>query len=302
MLLDRLSDLPHAPRRAVIINVSTRWVTTLALLSALRYVRMPVLVIDCESKDGSPEHFAGLMREQEFDFLPAPLMLHGHTLDRLFREVPAEDVLLIDSDAEVLGRPILDLIDASFRHPQVFGAGFVHGPEWLTAVQGFPDGRLALYQERMWIPFAMLNVPKVREALDAGRSFIHGEIFNDFPQYLPLSRWLYGRFRRKRWASYRLKFLNPFRRAYYNAKPSYVYCDTGAEIYQYLKYDRGYYFAGLPAAVHGDYVAHYHGITRRSLDAEDLNAAAVDDVMATVLNRLRDEYGCGPLSACVRPR
>src|SRR5215472_5401835 len=98
MRLESIRDLKAADAQAVIINAGTKHAATLALLSALRYAGMPVLLIDCESKDGSLEHFSRLMETHEFDLLSAPLKSHGGTLDWLFDVVPAEKVLLIDSD------------------------------------------------------------------------------------------------------------------------------------------------------------------------------------------------------------
>src|SRR5687768_15725113 len=109
MVVHSLLDLPRVENRAIIINVGTKWVTTLALLSALRYARMPVLVIDCESKDGSAEHFKALMQNHSFDLLSAPLKPHGHTLDWLFINIQSENVLLLDSDAEILNRVMLEV-------------------------------------------------------------------------------------------------------------------------------------------------------------------------------------------------
>ena len=60
MFINNLSDLPRSRERAVIINVGTKIVSPLALLSTLRYAGMPVLLIDCESKDGSLDHFIKL--------------------------------------------------------------------------------------------------------------------------------------------------------------------------------------------------------------------------------------------------
>lgn len=57
MLIQSLSDLAPEPERAIIINVNTKLVTTLALLSTIRHAGMPVLLIDCESTDGSLRHF-----------------------------------------------------------------------------------------------------------------------------------------------------------------------------------------------------------------------------------------------------
>jgi len=295
MRVNKISDLPSLKRRAVIINVNTKWVTTLALLSALRHAQMPVLVIDCESKDGSLEHFEELMADHEFDLLTAPLKPHGHTLDWLFKNIPAENVLLIDSDTEILDRTILNIIDGTMDDPRMFGWGFIHGPEWLTKLQmGFNHEKLGLYQERMWIPFSMLNTAKIREALDAGYSFIDRIIYNDFPPIPRLSKLLYSRFRRARWVRSRLKFLNPIRKTYYNAKPSYVYCDTGADVFQHLRYERDYLFVGFQAAVHDKYISHFHGITRKILNAEENNAASLDEVVRNLYGRLREVYGVTP--------
>jgi hypothetical protein len=298
MIIQQLSDLAPAPKRAVIVNVNTKWVTTLALLSTLRHAKMPILVIDCQSQDGSWGHFQGMMQEHGFDLLRAPLRLHGIALDWLFREIPAEHVLLVDSDAEILGRTILDIIEQDLDNPRVFGGGFIHGPEWMTELQtGIALPRAALYQERMWIPLAMLNVAKVREALAAGRSFAARMIYNDLACLPSVAQWLYGRFRHPRWSRSRLKFLDPFRRTYYGAKPSYVFCDTGADVFQYLRYERDYLYVGLPAAVHPRYVSHFHGVTRRVLDKQERNATAPDEAMPTILARLRDAYGVVPADA-----
>ena len=65
-------------------------------MSALKYANMPILLIDCESTDGSMQHFTRLMQRYPFDLLSAPLQNHGHTLDWLFLNVPAQNILLID--------------------------------------------------------------------------------------------------------------------------------------------------------------------------------------------------------------
>jgi 3-dehydroquinate dehydratase len=67
MHLKTLSSLKATDEQAVIINVGTKAVTTLALLRALKYARMPVIVIDCESTDGSLEHFSEMMKAYDFD-------------------------------------------------------------------------------------------------------------------------------------------------------------------------------------------------------------------------------------------
>jgi hypothetical protein len=76
---------------------------------------MPVLVIDCESKDGSFEHFKAMMQSHSFDLLSAPLKPHGLTLDWLFASIQADNVLLIDSDAEILNGAILEIMEDAMK-------------------------------------------------------------------------------------------------------------------------------------------------------------------------------------------
>jgi hypothetical protein len=290
MLLNSIQDLPAAPERAVIINVGTKWVSTLALLSALRHVGMPVLLIDCEYGDGSLEHFKGLLRDHEFDLLSAPLKKHGATLDWLFRNIPAETVLLLDSDVEILDEEIVRLSRNLLRtepgdEPEAFGSGFVHGPCWLHDHPG-----VGYYQERMWIPFSFLRTARVREALGTGLSFLDRAIPNDLPFWPLASRILGLRFHLGMLRNTRLSWLNPLKRTFYGHKPSYVFCDTGADVFQYLKYERGLSFAGFPAGMHRRFVTHFHGTTRQKLDPEDTNT--LQNVgMHEVRERLLVGYG-----------
>jgi hypothetical protein len=288
MIFKSIGEIPWAEERAVIINVGTKAVSTLALMAALRHARMPVLLIDCEYGDGSLEHFTRLHASHDFDLLSAPLRKHGHALDWLFSNIPAAKVLLVDSDLEILGPEIVDLartlIDGSLDGETVFGAGFTHGPCWIHDHPG-----IGWYQERMWIPFCFLRVDLVREALAAGRSFIDREIPNDFP-VRAVARALRQRFKIPGFRRLRLRVLDPFRRSYYGQKPAYVYCDTGADVFQHLKYDRGWRYAGIPAELHRRFVTHFHGATRRTLDPKDANSLQ-EGGTDEVARRLEKVYG-----------
>lgn len=286
MLLKDISVLGPTGRQAVIINVSTKWVTTLALLSVNRYAQMPILVIDCESKDGSLEHFIRLMKVYDFDLLSAPLKKHGETLDWLFDKILAEKVLLVDSDAEILSPDVLQMMETYIGEDKVFGCGFVHAPCW------FPNHyAVGYYQERMWLPLTMLKVSYVREALNAGHSFADKTVLNDFPASEFVSRLLELRFRYPSMRGWRLPWLNWLKESYYGHKPSYVYYDTGADVYQFLKYQRGLHFVGLPHELHERYVAHYHGVTRSLLNPLDDNCTRHGDVIDRVRGRLEQVYG-----------
>ena len=174
MLIDNLSQLASASQRAVIINVGTKLVSTLALLSALRYSRMPVLLIDCEAKDGSFNHFDALMHRYDFDLMKAPLCSHGKTLDFLFERVQADKLLLIDSDLEIHSGKVIEFCTEYIDEPTVFGSGFTDGPAWLMDPVFEPDGlRGALFSERPWMPLTLLKTGPVKEALQRGKSFAH---------------------------------------------------------------------------------------------------------------------------------
>jgi hypothetical protein len=89
----------------------------------------------------------------------------------------------------------------------------------------------------------------------------------------------------------RADFLCGMRLTYQNERPHMLCCDTGADVFCHLKYDRGAHFVdfgieNLTALAH-----HYHGVTRRRLNRHDRNATAIDAVMDEILQRLKQEYG-----------
>jgi hypothetical protein len=292
--LEAIRDLKTAESQAVIINAGTKLATTLALLSALRYAGMPVLLIDCESKDGSLEHFSSMMERHEFDLLSAPLRTHGATLDWLFGVMPAEKLLLVDSDTEILNPNILSWMNDFIDDDRTFGCGFVNGPFWLKDQTGILDG--AYYQERPYMPLTMLKVRHVREALQHSQSFEARIIYNDFSPSSRISRRIANlRFRHprlKRWLPSWKRWMNMFMNTYNGHRPSVVYADTGAEVYQYLKYHRGYTYAGLPDQFCVRYMDHFFGVTRAALAGEATHGqgASMQETAARIRRRLRDVY------------
>ena len=126
MYLKRIEDAPQVAERAVIINCGTREVvwSFVALFSALRRAGMPVLLVDCESPDGSLEHFLWLMGGLEFDMVSAPLRGHGITLDWIFGAIRTDKLLLMDSDLEIRDAEILTFMRSYIDDPATFGAGF----------------------------------------------------------------------------------------------------------------------------------------------------------------------------------
>jgi glycosyltransferase involved in cell wall biosynthesis len=287
MHLQHINELKATDEQAVIINVSTKLVTTLALMSALKYANMPILVIDCESTDESVQHFTKLMKRYQFDLLSAPLQNHGYTLDWLFLNIPAQKVLLIDSDLEITKPGIIELMRMLIEHRRAFGSGVVHPGSWMTA-HNMPH---AYYEERMWIPLTLLNVQIVRMALQRGQSFLPGSVFNDFPPSEFISRLLVKRFRIPVARNLKLSWLNMFKRDFHGIKPSFVQYDTGATLYHYLKTQQQYEFMGLPLWVGQRYTTHFHGLTRLLLNKRDTNGVKLDSIVDQVTRRLWDAYG-----------
>jgi hypothetical protein len=285
--LGNIGELVPRREQAIIINVGTRLPTTLALLSALRHAGMPVLLVDCESKDDSLAYFTSLLGTHEFDLLSAPLKPHGRTLDWLFANVRCENLLLVDSDVELLGPDILAFMRQFIDDPRSFGCGFIDGPGFLVAEPGFLHN--AYYHERPWIPLAMFKVSWVREALAAGCSFVDKVVFNDF-----VTRGLLTRVMRRAHESLPvLKRLGvdvpaPLRTAYNGWRPELVYYDTGAAVYEHLKFKHELLFTGIPAHFSARYVTHFSGVSRHVVQG---GGTAIDSIAATVIERLRAGYG-----------
>lgn len=279
MIIHNLNDLPSESERALIINVSTKLVSTLALLSTLRYAGMPVLLVDCESKDGSYEHFANLMSDYDFDLLKMPLKSHGGTLDDIFRVMKSDRLLLVDSDLEILSRDIVDISKKNIDAEDVFGAGFVNGPTWTD--EG--SGGQSYFHERLWMPFVLLKTNLVREAIQQGSTFEACTNYNGCPEFLtPLT----SRFPLVR------TFFSPFRKTVHGQRPETVFYDTGAKILDHLRYERMLYFAGLPLSLHEQYVKHFYGTTRSVLQADDTeHGGGIEAIEPYVRERLLTEYG-----------
>jgi len=288
MKVNDLNEIPHLVKAGIIINVSTKFVTSLALLSSLKYLNIPLILIDCESVDGSYDYFTELMSEHDFYLMTLPLKKHGYTLDFIFNNIKADIVYLIDSDVEILNDRIINFIDENLNRDSVFGSGFVHNGEWLNNQSsiGFNYG---YFVERMWIPFTCLKVSMIREALAAGKSFINVNYFNDFSYSQFISKALILRHRIFALRKLKLRFLNIFKREIDGHKPCYLIYDTGSCVYQFLKNQLQYYFVGIPAKYHDEYLLHYHGITRRKLNPNDKNTAVLEDYNQ-VVKRLQEVY------------
>jgi hypothetical protein len=262
-VIPSLASLTPCRALAVIINCSTKWMTTLSLAAAVEHAKMPILLIDCESNDGSREHFSRLARERGLDFrwLDWPLRRHGRALDALFADVAAESVLLIDSDLEILEPAIVDeMCSALAADAGAYGSGLLHGPAWLGPEHGIPSG-VGYYARRMWIPLVLLRTAPIRTALHNGVSFGQRRAFRDIARNPTLSRWLAYRF----WVPGLRRLRMPFGgRRMDQPRAAFVEYDTGADMHESLC-ATGYRFAALDVEHFGAEVRHYHGVSRAAM-------------------------------------
>jgi hypothetical protein len=286
--LSEIGLLPAFKTLIVIINVDTKFSTTLALLSAKRQSHYDILLIDCSKNELELKFFEKLQERYKFYLIKLPLKIHGETLDFVFKNVNAEYILLLDSDAEIINFSFFE--NELLFEKDTFGVGFIHGPNRMD--QGdMKGGKFSYYQERMYIPCVLLKTSIIIEAINNGYSFAAKKIYNDFPFIPFISHLLYFRFYFKFFQKHDIPFLKYFRRRYNDFyRPSMVYYDTGAEIFMFLKYKLGYNFIGLPVKFHDRYFNHYHGITRKVMNNADDNSSDYKIVINEIVDKLVKKY------------
>jgi len=278
MIINSPEDLVHSENRAVIINYNTKLVSTLSLLAALKYTEMPVLLIDCESTDGSYLHFQALLERHNFDLMTAPLRNHGLTLDWLFPQINADFVLLVDSDLEILDNQIIEFFKRYTASSYVFGAGFTNGPGILDAkeFEGTPIFN-GLYFERPWMPLVYLKTSLILEALNNGLSFTE----------ITCKRTsIFTRLWSRKTKLYSLKYHRQLLDQY-----NLIFYDTGAMIYDYLRYRKHYFFASIPEPLHHLHTKHFFGTTRKVVSENDSNNGGGNmEIQEEVRLRLFEKY------------
>jgi hypothetical protein len=290
MIITNISQLAPIPQRAIIINHNTKSVTLLALLSALRYTKVPALLIDCVSTDGSFVFFESLMGKYNFDLMAAPLKKHGLTLDQIFSLSSDEKILLIDSDLEILDNRIISFLNKHIDSSEVFASGFLNGPGWLKGdtFKG-TEYENALYYERPFMPLVLWKVQYVKEALLAGYSFAEKMVNNEFAQLPPVV----ASITRRLFKLIKKESLDVFRKRYFLSYPKKIFYDTGASIYEYLRYERFLSFVNLPEPCHTKYVTHLWGATRNTINSNDThtgNAIKTNNLNEVVRHRLKTVY------------
>lgn len=284
MVIQSLSELTPVVKRAIIINHNTKAVSFLSLLSALKYAKMPVLLIDCESTDGSFEFFKNAMLRYSFDLMQAPLKIHGLTLDWVFASLNDGQLLLIDSDLEILNEAFIEFMNRHIDEPYVFGSSFLQGNEMMKelAFKGQVYKEVLLY-ERPFIPIALFKMSAIKAALKAGKSFASHMEHNEFAM---APGWLKGIVKK---APGKKKLVKHLRKRYFAQYPKHVFYDTGASLYEYLRYQEGLYLVNLPVICQQYYVNHFWGTTRKMLNSEHIGGAT-EDMDKIVELRLRQVY------------
>lgn len=288
MIYKELTEIPYESERAIIINCGTRLSTTLSILSALRYLDIPVLVIDCPvpntAGNGQSDYgyFTELQRSYQFDLISMPLRKHGDTLDSVFTQLSSDYICLIDSDLEILNDKAIGWMREYVQLADVFGSGFSHGP-----LNHFLNMKNGYYARRMWIPFTLLKTKPIKERILGGVSFNIDKRWNDIPWSEKWSKRCY-KYLTIRYSLFDKSF-NLLRKKYGTKKPACALFDTGAHIYESLEQE-GLTFAGPQTSVCGLYVTHFDGITRNLLDNRDSTATSIDSVDAIITQRLLDEY------------
>ena len=289
MHIASLDQLVTVPSRAVIINCGTREVATLALMAALRHAGMPVLLIDCESRDGSWRWFEKLAGQHVFDRMQRPLWPHGKTLDWLFSASKDESLLLIDSDLEILNADVMSLMRQAVFAPDVYGAGFLHGEEMMRAGMHtrVNPGR---YMARMWIPFVLMKVMPVKDALARGSTFMHSRDYIEFPWSHFISKVLYARHRIPGMGGLSFDIFRAARMRIHGDIAPFREFDTGARVHAALLAQR-YRLVDLGEPFWSRSLRHYHGVTRATMQNGQRNATSASTIRREVCERLRSVYG-----------
>ena len=289
MIIESLAALAAAPARAIIINCSTKAVSTLALMSAIRYANMPVLLIDCESTDGSLDWFTQLMQTHHFDMLSMPLQLHGKTLDVLFQQTNDQSLLLLDSDLEIRDAEVIERVCQAMLDPAAYGAGFMHyGGDMLA--HGHAPVHAGRYMDRMWIPFTFLKTKEVHAAISVGATFMHSRHYLEFPWSGFVSKLLYARHRLPFLRNITMNCFRAARQRIHGEQFAFREYDTGALIHETL-IRAGKHMVHLGEPYHSQSVHHYHGVTRATLTAGKTNATAPNAIADEVEKRLLALYG-----------
>lgn len=291
----RAGHLPSiAGIAGLMIDCGTPLLSLLAAKSFIESSPHTLLILDC-SRDRSISEMAGRsgLPPERCVVVEWPLAKHGITLDRVVERLDCEFLYLLDSDAEIIDPTLPDrMLSDLVGNPNAYGAGMLHRAAPLAEAHLFPQG-MAVYRERMWIPFVLLRSNLIRRAINDGSTFAQR---TEYPGYLgkwSLLNTIVGRIRR----------LGLLRHSAGQDDRVVSEFDTGALLHEELL-RRGHPFVETRGVAEG--VIHLHGATRRALPSLarrtlallglDLpgNSTTIPDPDGYALDRLRGIYGCDP--------
>lgn len=286
----KLNELPYKYERVVIINVNTLLCTTLAILSAKRYVNMPLLVIDCPLNGKSD--FANLQKlsaDYNFELLQMPLQQHGTTLDELFTNLNSDFICLVDSDLEILSNKAINLMRdmmhrSMIEEERVFGSGMIQPFGF-----GLPPLEHYVHKERMWIPLTYLNRKLIKSEIDNGVSFNITSVANHKLKFLPKLRKAANRLNLSLIRKGVDWLMEIGRKQFKGRKIDIIHYDTGAFLYETMN-NKGFHFIGWSFYAYPIFCTHYCGITRSQMYENEPVASQLDDLSAVIKSRLMNEY------------
>jgi hypothetical protein len=274
-------------------------------MSAIEHTAMPVLLVNCDPTDASSAHFDELASRVGFTVLDAPTRPHHVTLNWLFRALPADLVLLLDSDAEIRASSLVARLRGAFDDPVVFGSGFVEEAYWFDETGS--GVHTSMKEERPWMHCVVFRTAHVRRAIAAGATFAPRTVFNDVRWSRRVSKALAARFQvarapqlplvgrlpagtRARLQRADLPWLAWARSEFHGERPNYLVCDTGAVLYKWCA--RSLEFSGDPSgARNDDEVFHFGGVTRMRLGRAGSYVYSADELEHEVAQRLSERYG-----------
>jgi hypothetical protein len=284
--LQCLSDVPFAPMIGVIVSLNTRVFTTLAVASAARYLGIPLLIVECESTDGSYETLSRLVLPTQAWIVRSPKQIHGVLIDRLMRELKSTRVVLIDSDVEVRDaiafRAMQAAMDVAVAGEDVtYAAGWAHGDHDMSN-DTMPH---AWFPRRPWIPFALFDRRICAELIAVGCSFEATEVGNELPVPV-LARLLAMRWHVSWARGWTFGWLRGFRKQRRGVSASFYVYDTGALIYEAAE-ARKLRFGDIGQQTMEASISHFSGATRRTRSERWSGYSAAE---LPILETLRTSY------------
>ncbi|MGL5001667.1 MAG: hypothetical protein ACRDAM_01875 [Casimicrobium sp.] len=287
LLIATLEELSEVDTIGIVIGIDTRIFTTLAVVSSAHHLRIPLLLIDGYSNDGSLETLRELDLPVESWLIRMERRVHGVLIDKLVRELRSKRVLLIDSDVEVKTPAAFEAMTVAMDscasdRDNIYAAGCSHGDHSMEN-DGMPH---VWFPRRPWIPFTLLDRVRCLELVEQQTTFEAKRIGNEFPvQWVASLLLKRGHFAFSK--SWQFAFLEPLRKTRRGVRAAFYIYDTGALIYETAEL-RQWHFADIGWETMNASVLHYEGATR-STEVQRWTGESEDELNLTT--RLAEKYG-----------